>query len=291
MRLEGCTAAVFAAALLSTAAAQDQRPYGVPPAYDGALDSLAAINIRNVELQTLRDDLAEPWSFEFLGPDEMLVTETRGRLLRVPLTGERPMIEIAGLPVIATAQQQTGLLDVALHPHFKQNRRIYFSYSEADADTGRYFRTQVATARLVDDALVELRRLLPDEAYGWSPSNFGGALEFDGQGRLLISIGDRSEEVLAQRGDRLEGKILRLTDDGTVPADNPFIDDPEIDDRILALGVRNAQGLMRDPVTNEIYFAEHGPLGGDEVNRLIDGANYGWPKISYGLAYSTAAIA
>ncbi len=285
------TAAVLGAALMTAAAAQSERPYGVPPTYEGALDSLAAINIRNVELQTLRDDLAEPWAFEFLGPDELLVTEIRGRLLRVPLAGDRPVIEIDGLPSIASSQQQTGLLDVALHPQFEQNRRIYFSYAEADPDTGRYFRTQVATARLAADALEEFRVLLPDEPFGWSPSNFGGALEFDGQGRLLITIGDRSEEVLAQRGDRLEGKILRLSDEGGVPPDNPFVGNAEIDDRILALGVRNAQGLVRDPATNAVYFAEHGPLGGDEVNLLIDGANYGWPTISYGLAYSTAAIA
>ena len=282
---------ILAATLLSASLAADERPYGVPPTYEGALNSLAAINIRNVELQTLHDDLAEPWAFEFLSPDEVLVTETRGRLLRVPLAADRPVIEIAGLPSIATSQQQTGLLDVALHPQFEQNHRIYFSYAEADPDTGRYYRTQVATARLVGNALEELRPLLADAPFGWSPSNFGGALEFDGDGRLLITIGDRSEEVLAQRGDRLEGKILRLSDDGAVPPDNPFIGDPEIDDRILALGVRNAQGLVRDPETDAVYFAEHGPLGGDEVNRLMPGANYGWPTISYGLAYSTAAVA
>ncbi|NCO20198.1 MAG: PQQ-dependent sugar dehydrogenase, partial [Gammaproteobacteria bacterium] len=124
--------AILASTLLSASIAADQRPYGVPPAYEGALDSLAAINIRNVELQTLHDDLAEPWAFEFLSPDELLVTETRGRLLRVPLAADRPVIVISGLPIIATSQQQTGLLDVALHPQFEQNHRIYFSYAEAD---------------------------------------------------------------------------------------------------------------------------------------------------------------
>jgi glucose/arabinose dehydrogenase len=288
--LRACSIVVGLFMLQPPLAAED-RPYGVPPAYEGALDSLAAINIRNVELQTLREDLAEPWAFEFLGPDEVLVSETRGRLLRVPLAADRPVIEISGLPPIAIAQQQTGLLDVALHPQFELNHRIYFSYAEADAATGRYYRTQVATARLVGNALEDLRPLLADAPFGWSPSNFGGALEFDGQGRLLITIGDRSEEVLAQRGDRLEGKILRLSDDGAVPPDNPFVGDPEIDDRIIALGVRNAQGLVRDPETDAVYFAEHGPLGGDEVNRLTPGANYGWPTISYGLAFSTAAVA
>ncbi|GAB4172687.1 MAG: hypothetical protein Kow0020_07730 [Wenzhouxiangellaceae bacterium] len=276
--------------LAGTLQAAEPRPYGVPPAYEGALASMAAINIRNVELQILRDDLSEPWALEFVSDDEVLVSETRGRLLRVPLAGDQPLVPIQGLPPIATSRQQTGLLDIALHPDFHRNGWIYFSYAEPDPETDRYFRTQVARARLVDDALTELQPLLPDAPFGWSPSNFGGALEFDGRGRLLITIGDRSEEVLAQRGDRLEGKILRLTADGAVPDDNPFLGDPAVDDRIIALGVRNAQGLVRDPVSDEIYFAEHGPLGGDEVNRLVVGGNYGWPVITYGLAYSTAPI-
>ncbi len=274
------------------APAQDERPYGTPPEFEGALTSLAAINIRNARLETVVSGLNEPWALEFSGTGEALITERGGRLLRVDLasSGDAAVQEVAGLPEIAAPHQQTGLLDLALHPDFDDNGRIYFSYSEADPDTGRYFRTQVARARLEGARLHDVEPLLVDGAYGWSPSNFGGALAFDGEGRLLISIGDRSEEVLSQRGDRLEGKILRLNADGSVPVDNPFIGDPQIDDRIFAIGVRNVQGLMRDPQGGRVYMAEHGPLGGDEVNVLEAGANYGWPRITYGLAYSTAPI-
>ena len=273
-------------------ARDDDRPYGTPPEFEGQLASLAAINIRNAELEIVIDGLDEPWAIEFLDSEEALITERRGRLLRVAvsLTDESSLSEITGLPEIATMHQQTGLLDLALHPEFEENRLIYFSYAEPDPDTGRYFRTQVARARLEANRLHDVRLLLPDGEYGWSPSNFGGALWFDRHGRLLISMGDRSEDVLSQRGERLEGKILRLHDDGSVPPDNPFIDDPKIDDRILALGVRNVQGMMRDPEGSEIYMTDHGPLGGDEINVLKAGANYGWPRITYGLAYSTAPM-
>lgn len=267
-----------------------QRPYGTPPAYAGALPSLAAVNIRNAKLEVMFAGLREPWAFEFIGDGEVLITEIRGRLLRATPGSQSDPVGIGGLPDIATERQQTGLLDVALHPRFAANRRVYISYAEPDPETGRYYRTQVAHGRLDGDGLIEVRPLLDGHAFGWSPSNFGGALAFDAAGRLLISMGDRSEHVLAQRGDRLEGKILRLTDRGAVPGDNPFVDDPGVDDRILAMGLRNAQGLDRDPGSAAVYIAEHGPLGGDEINRLAAGANYGWPQVSYGLAYSTASI-
>ncbi|MEX2498494.1 MAG: PQQ-dependent sugar dehydrogenase [Wenzhouxiangellaceae bacterium] len=270
--------------------AEESPSQGQPPAYEGELHSMAAINIRDAELSRTITGLNEPWAIEFITADEILVTEIRGRLLRIRLDNEGERAEIAGLPPIATERQQTGLLDVALHPRFERNRRIYFSYAEADRETGRYYRTQLASAILAGNQLNDLTRLLDDGIHGWSPSNFGGAIAFDQEGHLLVSIGDRSEEVLAQRGDRLEGKVLRLNDDGTVPDDNPFIDDPDVDDRIFALGIRNAQGLDRDPETGVVYFAEHGPLGGDEVNILRKGANYGWPKITYGRNYSTAPM-
>ncbi|MGB0513307.1 MAG: PQQ-dependent sugar dehydrogenase [Wenzhouxiangellaceae bacterium] len=289
-----CWVALLALAIpaLAQDVSQDDRPYGTPPAFEGGLESLAAVNIRNARLDIVFSGLDEPWAFEFLGPNEIVITERGGRLLRIALESGRASAPraVSGLPEIAARHQQTGLLDIALHPRFDQTGWIYFSYSEQDSDTGRYFRTQVARARLDGDRLHDLRPLLTDGAYGWSPSNFGGALEFDARGHLLISIGDRSEEVLSQRGDRLEGKILRLNDDGGVPADNPFVGDPDIDDRIFALGVRNVQGLMRDPAGARVYMAEHGPLGGDEVNILGKAANYGWPRITYGLAYSTAPI-
>ncbi len=262
---------------------------GVPPAYEGALKSLAALNVRDAVLETRLDGLARPWAFEFVDATRVLITELHGRLLVADLeTGSTT--GITGVPEFVTGHEQTGLLDVALYPDFAQSRRIVFSYVEADPGTGRYYTPVIAAGRLADDQLVDRVTLLRVTPYGWSPSNFGGALAFGPDGRLYVSIGDRSEDGLAQRGDRLEGKILRLEPDGGTPPDNPFVDDPAVDDRVFALGVRNVQGLVFDPGTGQLYAAEHGPLGGDEINRIVAGANYGWPVITYGRNYSTAPM-
>lgn len=277
--------------VLSMAAEPDKaRRYGVPADYEGKLPSLAAVNIRDARLGKVLTGLEEPWALEFIGPTEILLTETRGTLSRFDFgEAERP-IRVEGLPEIATERQQTGLLDVEIHPGFADNRRVYFSYVKSDDETGRYYLTTVATAILDGDRLTEVKTILEARPFGWSPSNFGGALEFDNEGFLYVSVGDRSEEVLAQRGNRLQGKILRLNDDGSTPADNPFVDEAGIDDRIYALGVRNPQGLHYDPESNRIFMSEHGPMGGDEVNILERGANYGWPTITYGKNYTTADI-
>lgn len=266
------------------------RSHGLSPEYEGKLPTLSAINLRTATLRRLDVELEEPWAFEFLQADEILVTERKARLLRITLDDPPRVIEIEGLPQITTSHQQTGLLDVELHPDFNHNRRIYFSYVSADAASGNYYLTAVATATLAGDRLDNVQTLIEAGPHGWSPSNFGGALEFLGDGTLLVSVGDRSEEVLAQRGDRLQGKILRLAADGSVAGDNPFINDAQVDDRIWALGLRNVQGLVRDPVSGNVYATSHGPLGGDEVNWIRAGKNYGWPTVTYGRNYSTARI-
>ncbi|MGB0513943.1 MAG: PQQ-dependent sugar dehydrogenase, partial [Wenzhouxiangellaceae bacterium] len=249
---------------------------------------MRALNLDDAVVETAVSGLDEPWAFEFIGDNQVLITETRGRMLRVPLDG-RPPKPIDGLPEIATEREQTGLLDVELHPGFHVNRRIYFSYVAPD-ETGRYYATAVDTAILEDDRLSRRRTLLRVEPFAWSPSNFGGVMEFDPEGYLYVSVGDRSEPATAQMGDRLQGKILRLNDDGSVPADNPFVHDPAIDDRIWALGVRNPQGLHYDGPSGFIFEAEHGPMGGDEINIIRRGANYGWPTISYGRNYTAEAL-
>lgn len=253
------------------------------------LASLVALNVPEARLELVLDGLERPWAFEFLSERELIITEIGGRMLRYHIdTGAR--IELQGVPPVATSRQQTGLLDVEVHPDFERNGRIYFSYAETNPDAADYFATVVDTAIVDGDRLVDVERLLTAEPYGWSPSNFGGLMEFDGDGFLYVTIGDRSEKTLAQNPTRLQGKILRLRDDGTVPDDNPFVDDPDVDDRIYALGVRNAQGLHYDPVSGNLYEAEHGPMGGDEVNRIEPGANYGWPVISHGKNYTPQAM-
>lgn len=260
-----------------------------PPAYDGSLASLASMNIRNARLDRLTAALVKPWAMEFITQDQLLISEIGGRMLRFEVQGAR-LHPIAGVPAVATAHEQTGLLDVALHPEFARNAWVYFSYVESDPESGRYYRTVVDRARLEDDRLHDRERLLSVEPFLWSPSNFGGALAFGSDGRLFVSVGDRSESEFAQQGQRLQGKILRLNDDGSVPADNPFIADERIDARVWALGVRNPQGLDVDPRSGLLFEAEHGPMGGDEVNLIQRGKNYGWPTITYGVEYTTAPI-
>lgn len=293
-------AALFASAALVAAKATpnpDETPsaeqlkqqLGVPPDYQGALPSLAALNIRDARLEIVLSGLDRPWAFEFLSDDEVLISEIDGRLLRYRLGADAPHV-VDGLPAVATGQEQTGLFDVALHPDYASNGRIYFSHATEDPQAAGYYMTVISTALLRDLQLESVEVLLQAGPFGWSPSNFGGALAFDDQGYLYVSIGDRSEHDLAQRGHRLQGKILRMHDDGKTPADNPFVDDPAIDDRIYALGVRNAQGLYFDPPSGRLYEAEHGPLGGDEVNVIVAGANYGWPTITYGKTYAMEAM-
>jgi glucose/arabinose dehydrogenase len=262
---------------------------GVPPAYKGDLPSLAALNVRNARLDVILDDLDRPRAFEFLGPRALLITEIHGRLLHVDLD-TRVQTAVNGVPEFVSKHPQTGLLDVALHPDFDRNRQIYFTYVEADALTGNYFTPVLARAVLGDGELRQVETLLRVEPHGWSPANFGGVIAFDDSGHLFLTIGDRSEDPIAQRGDRLEGKLLRLRDDGGIPADNPFVQDAEIDDRIYAIGLRNAQGLVFDAASGRLLEAEHGPLGGDEINIMVPGGNYGWPLASYGRNYSTARI-
>lgn len=262
---------------------------GQPEPYDGDLGSLAAVNIRDAKLTRMVSGLKQPWAFEFLDTNTVIVTERMGRLLVIDLQDQGRKV-ISGVPSVANDKEQTGLLDVALHPRFSGNQRIYLSYVAADPELGQYFRTEVATGTLSGAQLVDVETVLIADPIGWSPSNFGGALAFDDEGYLFVSVGDRSDRDVAQRGDRLQGKILRLHDDGSTPGDNPFVDEPGVDDRIWALGVRNPQGLHFDPASGLLFEAEHGPMGGDEVNVVHAGRNYGWPQITYGRNYNTQAI-
>ncbi len=256
-----------------------------PKDYQGQLNSLALLNIRNAELDTVVDGLNSPWALEFLNDNELLITEFAGKLLRLNLeTGGKTYI--SGVPRVANDRQQTGLLDVELHPDFQDNRRLYLSYSSADEASGRYYLTAVATAVLKQDSLEELEVILEAGPHGWSPSNFGGAMEFDGDGFLYVSIGDRSEVGFVQDPARFEGKILRMRDDGSAPEDNPFAGEKATLGLVYALGVRNPQGLYFDAESGRLFEAEHGPKGGDEVNVIEAGANYGWPEVSHGLNYT-----
>jgi len=260
---------------------------GIAPEYQGVLASLSLINARDATLERVLPPIGYPWAFEFIGENEILLTQNNGELSRFNLeTGKRTLI--SGLPTIGHGYDQIGLMDVALHPDFNNNQRIYISFAKPRPEAPDYHLTEVATGILDGDQLTNVETLINGTNYGWAPSNFGGALAFDDEGYLYITIGDRGEDLLSQRGDRLEGKVLRIGADGSVPPDNPFVDNPDYDPRVYTLGVRNSQGLHFDSVSGKLFASDHGPLGGDEINVIKAGHNYGWPEIGYGANYSSA---
>jgi len=268
---------------------EDTRP-GQPKPYCGDLASLAAVNIREAKLEKIAKGFDRPWAFEFINANELLITEFSGHLKQLFIdTGKS--VDIAGLPDIVTGKGQAGLLDVALHPDFKSNNQLYFSYVVHDGEKDARYALAVARASLVGNKLESVERIFVATPYNRSASNFGGALLFDRNGYLLIATGERSIRSNAQHPGQLTGKIIRLKADGSVPDDNPFAVSGEFTNpAIYALGVRNPQGLVLDPVSGNVYEAEHGPMGGDEVNLIRPGKNYGWPIITYGLNYTYAPI-
>ena len=275
-----------------------RRP-GQPEPYFGDLDSVADVNVRDAVLQEIYTGLQFPWAFEFISDTELLITEFAGQFKVLDLnTGKVSSID-GEIPTLAGAAgtQQIGLMDVALHPQFASNKLIYFSHAVEHAEDSDMRAMAVSRARFDGASLSAVEQLLVAEPYGKSPSNFGGALEFDADGLLYIAAGDRSRRDQSQNPSALTGKILRLRDDGTVPTDNPFIGvanpyqpSAMIDARIYAMGVRNPQGLHYDAVSALLFETEHGPMGGDEVNIIEGGGNYGWPVVTYGANYSTQLI-
>lgn len=229
------------------------------------------------------EGLEHPWSLAFLPDGRMLVTERPGRLRVVGRDGRLDPAPIAGLPPISE-HGQGGLLDVALHPQFAANRLVYLSYA-GRGEGG--FGTEVARGRLSGNRLehVEvLYRQLPKSGGG---QHFGSRLVFDRAGYLYITQGDRGEMARAQKPDDDAGSVIRLHDDGRVPADNPFVGRAGWKPGKYTLGNRNIQGAALHPDTGMLWTHEHGPQGGDEINVIRAGVNYGWPVITYGVNYGT----
>ena len=247
----------------------------------GRFDSAAA----RFEVTVVADDLSIPWGLAFLPDGRMLVTERRGRMHIIdPATGERMRLE--GLPPVADGGQG-GLLDVVLHPDYGQYGWIYFSYS---AELRRKRTTRVARAKLTDNKLTGLEVLFTAEPYFNTRHHFGSRLVLDGQGYLFITVGDRRNRHESQTLSTHMGKVIRLHDDGRVPETNPFAGQAGVQAEIYSYGHRNPQGLALHPETGELWEHEHGPRGGDEVNVIYPGRNYGWPVVTYGREYVGGSI-
>ncbi|MPS77596.1 MAG: PQQ-dependent sugar dehydrogenase [Achromobacter sp.] len=232
--------------------------------------------------------LDHPWAMAFL-PDGggVLITERPGklRLLRTPGGLSKPL---AGVPKVA-ASGQGGLLDVALSPDFAKDRYVYLSYAESDGDKSG---TVVGRGRLSADAtaLEDFKVLFRQMPKLSSGLHFGSRLVFDRNGYLFISLGENNQRPTAQDLDKLQGKIVRLNRDGSVPTDNPFVGKPGARPEIWSYGHRNPQGMALNPWSGELWENEHGPRGGDEINRIQPGKNYGWPLATYGINYSGQPI-
>jgi len=245
--------------------------------------------LHDYRIVTVAENLVQPWSIAFLPGGDILITERPGRL-RIVRNGKLLPNAVEGVPQVL-AQGQGGLLEVAPHPEFATNRMLYISYAKPIGD-GKQGTTALVRARFENDRLSNVEQLFQSVSEG--RGHYGGKIAFDGRGHVFLSLGDRQvppqgdlEKHPAQDLTNHHGKIVRLHDDGRVPADNPFVNRAGAKPEIWSWGHRNVQGLAINPENGDVWANEHGPQGGDEMNRIVPGHNYGWPVVGFGVNYQT----
>ncbi|MYF71301.1 MAG: PQQ-dependent sugar dehydrogenase [Proteobacteria bacterium] len=265
----------------------------------GGLTGLAAISTTFAQGQiyesvehdfrvvTVVEDIQHPWSIAFLPDGDMLFTQRTGEL-RIVRDGELLPGPVEGVPETRVINQG-GLQEIALHPDFENNRIVYVSYSKPNGSRGT---TALIRARFEDDRLNDVEEIFEADAWNERGGHFGAKIAFDEDGYLFMSVGDRQssptgnlERHPAQDLSTHFGTIVRLMDDGSVPQDNPFVGHATARPEIWSYGHRNPQGLAFHPETGDLWSTEHGPQGGDELNLILPGVNYGWPVIGYGVNY------
>ncbi|GAB1343943.1 PQQ-dependent sugar dehydrogenase [Gemmatimonas sp.] len=261
-------------------------PFALTADTAGAQGQVLKSSAHDYRVVTVAEGFVNPWGMAFLPGGDLLVTE-RGGKLRIVRGGKLLPTPVAGVPAVV-ATGQGGLLDVALHPQFASNRTLYLTYSKQVTGGST---TALHMARLENDALVGGKDIFVAETKG-RPGHFGSRITFDKTGHLFISVGDRQ---IAPEGDLAKhpaqdlsnhhGKIIRLNLDGSVPTDNPFAKQAGAKPEIWSYGHRNPQGLLVHPVTGDLWEVEHGPQGGDELNLIEPGKNYGWPVVGFGVNY------
>jgi len=234
----------------------------------------------NIQTTIIARGLGVPWGMSLIPNNTMLISQRNAKLSLLNLATDE-LISISGLPEIKVAGQG-GLFDVALSPDYANSAWIFFSYNKDINGEGA---TTLARAKLVNNSLVDWQDLLISQSRSNKKIHFGGRITFDDKGHLFLSIGDRGTRSNAQDLNNHAGSILRLNLDGTIPKDNPFIDDKKGLGEIWSYGHRNPQGLFFNTQTQQLWAIEHGPRGGDEINLIAAGKNYGWPVISYGMEY------
>lgn len=236
--------------------------------------------LMTLKVDTLAKGLENPWAMAFLPDGRILITERPGRI-RIWANGKLLSTPVSGVPEV-WASGQGGLLDLALHHDFKNNGWIYFTYS---AKTGREASTALAKATFKNNALLDFKVLFKASPTNTTGHHFGSRIALDGKGYVFLSVGDRGVMEDAQNLGKHSGKIIRLTEDGAVPSDNPFRSTAGALPEIWSYGHRNPQGLVFD-AKGQLWSHEHGPKGGDELNLVLKGKNYGWPLVTYGINYN-----
>jgi aldose sugar dehydrogenase len=255
------------------------------PRSSSAEDRVIDTEAGKIKVETVTAGLEHPWGLAFLPDGRMLVTERVGRLRIVTKDGTKSD-PLTGVPKVVVAGQG-GLFDVALDPKFDKNRLVYISYAEpGDGGVG----TAVARGKLSDTGLSDVQVIFRQQPKERGGNHFGGRLAFTKDGKLFISLGERYTFDPAQDLDTLLGKIVRINPDGSVPEDNPFIGQKDAQPEIYSYGHRNPQGLAINPETGKLWESELGPMGGDELNILKPGGDYGWPVVSWGKNYDGTDI-
>lgn len=233
-----------------------------------------------IHIEKLASQLGVVWGMDFVDANRILFTQRAGKAGLLDLNNNE-VTWLSGLPEVH-AHNQGGLLDVKIPADYAKHGWIYFTYSKPDLLQAQ---TTLARARLEKMALADWQDLLVTDSASFRNIHFGSRIAFDDEGHLFFSVGDRGERASAQNLGNHAGTILRLNRDGSVPKDNPFVGDPNARDEIWSFGHRNPQGLYFDSETGRLWEIEHGPRGGDEINLIEKGKNYGWPIVSQGKEY------
>lgn len=265
--------------------------FALPAAAHAQMGDIERSALHDYRVVEVVDGLQNPWGMTWLPNGDMLVTERPGRL-RIIRNGELLPAPVEGLPPIYV-RGQGGLLDVVAHPDFASNNLVYISYSKPKDEDGAST-TAIIRARFANDALHDVEELF--EANSDGRGHYGSRIVFDGQGHIFFSVGDRQasprgdlENHPAQDPSTHHGTINRINEDGTIPTDNPFIGDMNVEPSIWSYGHRNPQGMVFDQASGQLWLTEHGPQGGDEVNVSRPGLNYGWPVVGYGVNYGSGS--
>ena len=256
----------------------------------GFAAAAASVQAAETRIETVADGLEHPWSLAFLPGGSMLVTERAGRLRLIDDEGNLQQSAVSGLPDDIHVRGQAGLKDVVLDPDFEDNQRLFLTYSCGTA-RANHLCIASATFNAQEGALVELEEIFRAQPSKTGSAHYGGRLAFLPDGTFVATVGDGFDyREQAQNPENHIGTTVRLNRDGSAPDDNPFMGDTYAADEVYSYGHRNAQAILHDPASDRIYSNEHGPKGGDEINIIEAGENYGWPVVTHGVDYTGAKI-